>query len=46
MFDRKFPRVTEFFGRTLSLNDFEFIKKLGKGTFGHVSLYRHTESGR
>ena len=40
----RFPRVTEYFGRKLSIDDFEFIEKLGKGTFGFVSLYRHRSS--
>lgn len=46
MIDKKFPRVTEFFGRSLSLDDFEMIRKLGKGTFGYVSLYRHIATGK
>jgi serine/threonine protein kinase len=42
----KFPRVTEYFGKELSLDDFEHIETLGKGTFGHVALYMHRASGK
>lgn len=41
-----FPRVSYFFGDGLKLADFEFVRTLGKGSYGHVGLYRHRASQR
>ena len=42
------PRVSNFFGETIKLDDFEKVETepLGEGSYGKVFLYRHKFTGK